>query len=146
MTIPFCALPTYTKYVNSMTPQLRLLQSICYEGSGEQYRYKLAERYWEDLLIAPVRCFKVGLRRDTQPPPYEDIFAVFHFVNLALPVNVSWDKYLRGKDFAQLRRLGYIDASVGTSAYQWTVRLRHAETCSVALKFRDYLETAEDPK
>ena len=103
-------------------------------------------RDWESGILAPVSCFGVGLRRYAAPQHYEDIFAVFTFVNLALPVNVSWDKYLRGKDFAQLRRLGYIDASVGTSAYQWTVRLRLAETCRVALKFRDYLETGEDPK
>ena len=33
------------------TPQLRLLQPICYEGVSEQYRYKLDERDWEDVSL-----------------------------------------------------------------------------------------------
>ena len=49
-----CVLPTYDKYVNPMTSQLQIVQQICYEGSCGQYRYKLDERYWEDVILAPV--------------------------------------------------------------------------------------------
>ena len=54
-------MPTYSRYANHKVQQMQLLQPICYEGSREQYRYKLDERDREDVLIAPVRCFKVGL-------------------------------------------------------------------------------------
>ena len=80
MIIIICVLPTYSKYFNSMTQRLRLLQTICCEGVSEQYRYKLDERDWEDVLIAPGRCFEVGLRRDSTPPHYDDILAIFPFV------------------------------------------------------------------
>ena len=129
-----------------MVPQLQLLQHICYEGTQEQYRYKLDERDWEDVLLAQVRCFEVGLRRYSPQPPYEDIFAIFPFVYMALPVDWSWDSYLKGKDFTQLRRLGYMDASVDTPAYQLAIRLRLAEAYRTNPKFRDYLETVEAHK
>ena len=77
---------------------------------------------------------------------YEDIFAIFPFVYLALPVDGSWDKFLQRKDFTQLRRLGYIDASVDTPAYQWAIRLRLAVAYHTNPKFRDYLETVEARK
>ena len=93
-----------------MVPQLHLLQPIFYEGSREQYKYK-HEPDW-DVLLAPVRCFEVRLRRDYPSPLYEDIFAVFPFVYMALQVDGSWLDYLPGTDFTQLRRLGYMDASV----------------------------------
>ena len=135
VTILICVLPTHSKYVNTMTPQLQLLQPNCYEGVSEPYRYMLYERDCKDVLFAPVRCFEVGLRRDS--PPCEDIFAVFPFVCKALPVYVSWDKHLRCKDLTQLRRLGYMDASVDTSAYQRAVRLRPAQhTCKVCAFMR----------
>ena len=43
VTIIICVLPTYSKYFNSMTQRLRLIQTICCEGVSEQYRYKLDE-------------------------------------------------------------------------------------------------------
>ena len=52
VTILICVLPTYSKYVNSIVPQLQLIQPICYEGTREQYRYKLDARDWEDVLLA----------------------------------------------------------------------------------------------
>ena len=133
-------------YVNSMVPQLQLLQPICYEGAREQYRYKLDKRDWEDFLLAHVRCFELGLRRDFPHTPYEDFFTVFPFVYMTLPVDESWNKYLRGKDFAQLQRLGNMDASVDTSAYQWAVRLHLAVAYRPTRNFRDYLDTFDGRK
>ena len=89
-----------------MVPQLKLLQPICYEGTRKQYRYTLDERDWEDVLISPVGCFEVGLKRYSPPPPHEDIFAIFTFVYMALSLDGWWEDYLQGKDFTQLRRLG----------------------------------------
>ena len=146
VTILICVLPTYSKYFNPMVPQMQLLQPICYEGTCEQYRYKLDERDWEDFLLAQVRCFEVGHRRDSPPPPYEDIFAIFTCVYMALPVDGSWDSYLQGKDFTPWRRLGYMDASVDTPAYQLAIRLRLAEAYRTNPKFRNYLETVEARK
>ena len=105
MTILICVLPEHSKYFNTMVPQLQLLQPICYEGTREQYRYKFVERDWEVVLIAPVRCFEVGLRLDSPPPPYDDIFAIFPFVYMCLPVAGSCDDYIQGKDFTQLLRM-----------------------------------------
>ena len=123
-----------------------MLQPICYEGAREQYRYKLDELDWEDVLLEPVSCFEFGLKTDAPPPPYEDIFAIFPFVYMTIPVDGSWDDYLQGKDFTQLRRLGYMDASVDTPAYQLATRLRLAVAYRTNPRFQDYLETVEARK
>ena len=65
---------------------------------------------------------------------------------MALPVDGSWDSYLQGKDFTPWRRLGYMDASVDTPAYQLAIRLRFAEAYRTNPKFRNYLETVEARK
>ena len=62
---------------------------------------------------------------------------------MAMPVDGSWDNYLGVKDVVQLQRLGYMDASVDTSANQLVVRLRLAVAYLTNLKFLDYLETVE---
>ena len=67
VTFLISVLPTYSKYVNPMVPQLQLLQQICYEGIREEYRYKLDGRDWEYVLLASVRCFEVGRRRYSPP-------------------------------------------------------------------------------
>ena len=55
-------------------------------------------------------------------------------------------KYLQGNTVAQLRRLGYMDASVDTSENQLVTRLRLAEANHTNPKFRDYLENLEGRK
>ena len=96
--------------------------------------------------MAQVRCFEFGLKRDSPHPSHGDIFAIFSFVYMALQVDGSWDSYLQGNDFTQWRRLGYMDASVDTQAYQLAIRLRLAEAYRTNPKFRNYLETVEARK
>ena len=65
---------------------------------------------------------------------------------MTIPVDGSWDDYIQGNDFTQLRRLVYMDASVDMPAYQWAILIRLAEAYRSNPMFRDYLENVEARK
>ena len=74
--------------------------------------------YCKDGAFLEVGSFDLHIAEDSPPPAHKDIFATFHFVFMAVPLDWSWENNFYTTDPTNVCHLDYALASVDTAAFQ----------------------------